>query len=86
MEYPFNRKTKRSIEAQRRRGVGEGEKTPSQQALRLVAIAKDANRGWPELTRTNPKLATEFKKETKAIADAKRRAQTDRTLLEMRLD
>lgn len=56
------------------------------QARRLVGIVRDANRGWPELAKRNPELAAEFRAETQAILDCKRRAASDSDLLDMRID
>lgn len=56
------------------------------QAERLIAIVADANQGWPELAKRNPELARKLRAEQQAIADCRRRAATNRRILDMRLD
>lgn len=46
----------------------------------------DANNGFPELRKRNPKLYAEITAQQQAVADCRRRAATNRDLLDMRLD
>lgn len=86
MESPFQKHRKgRSKEHFSPKIAGQAE-GPARQALRMLAVIDDASRGWPELAKINPELAAQFRQETKDIADAPRRAQANRSLMDMRLD
>jgi hypothetical protein len=58
----------------------------STQARRVIETIEDANRGWPELGKRNPRLARRFRAGQKAVASTVRRAQTNSDLLDMRLN
>jgi hypothetical protein len=60
--------------------------THLKQARSLLAVALDANRGFPQLRKNNPELYRKITDEQHEVAEKRRRAQNNPDILDMRLD